>query len=72
MRAAVLSKQYCRRFKRSLHDAGQSGYNMAPVREVLLGARNRFHDLLSTNLEQLTAKAVADDDLQHVSSYAAR
>lgn len=46
---------------------GQSGYNMAPVREVLLDARTRFHDLLSTDLEQLVAKAVAEDDLQHVS-----
>ena len=40
---------------------------MAPVREVLLDARTRFHDLLSADLEQLFAKAVADDDLQHVS-----
>lgn len=40
---------------------------MAPVREVLLDARTRFHDLLSTDLEQLVAKAVAEDDLQHVS-----
>ena len=48
---------------------GQNGYNMAPVKEVLLSARTRFHDLLSTNLEQLTAKAVADDSLQQVSSW---
>ncbi|KAL3133292.1 hypothetical protein ABBQ38_007172 [Trebouxia sp. C0009 RCD-2024] len=45
---------------------GQSGYNMAPVREVLLAARNRYHDLLSTDLEQLAAKAVTEDNLQHV------
>lgn len=52
----------------SLCSAGQSGYNMAPVREVLLAARARYHDLLSADLELLAAKAVADDDLQHVSS----
>lgn len=50
--------------------AGQSGYNMAPVREVLLAARNRYHDLLSTDLEQLAAKAVTEDNLQHVSGFA--
>jgi len=43
---------------------------MAPVREVLLAARSRYHDLLSTDLEQLAAKAVAEDDLQHVSGFA--
>ena len=42
---------------------------MMPFREVLLTARSRFHDLLSTNLEQLTAKAVADDNLQQVGSW---
>ena len=45
---------------------------MAPVREVLLDARTRFHDLLSTDLEQLVAKAVAEDDLQHVSGCSTR
>ena len=40
---------------------------MAPIREVLLDARARFHDLLSTDMEPLVAKAVADDDLQPVS-----
>ena len=43
---------------------------MASVREVLLAARDRYHDLLSVDLEQLAAKAVAEDDLQHVSGLA--
>lgn len=43
---------------------------MAPVREVLLAARDRYHDLLSADLEQLAAQAVAEDDLRHVSGFA--
>lgn len=48
--------------------AGQSGYNMAPIKEVLLTARSRFHDLLIPADVQLASKAIAEDDLQQVRS----
>ncbi len=39
---------------------------MTPVKEVLLTARNKFHDLQSATLVHLAAKAVGEDDLQRV------
>ena len=47
--------------------AGQRGYSMTPVKDVLLAARIKFHDLLSSSLVQMAAKAVTEDDIQHVS-----
>ncbi len=46
--------------------AGQCGYSMAPIKEVLLAARNKFHDVLSGTMTQVAATAVKEDDLHRV------
>ncbi len=46
--------------------AGQCGYSMAPIKEVLLAARNKFHDVLSGTMTQAAARAVNEDDLHRV------
>ena len=47
--------------------AGQSGYNMGSIKEVLLTARSRFHDLLIPAAVQLATRAIAEDDYQQAS-----
>ena len=46
--------------------AGQCGYSMAPIKEVLLAARNKYHDVLSGTMTQAAARAVNEDDLHRV------
>lgn len=46
--------------------AGQCGYSMAPIKEVLLAARNKFHDVLSGTMTEVAARAVNEDDLHRV------
>ncbi len=54
-------------FSTTLSDyAGQCGYSMAPIKEVLLAARNKFHDVLSGTMTQVAARAVNEDDLHQV------
>ncbi len=50
--------------------AGQCGYSMAPIKEVLLAARNKFHDVLSGTMTQAAARAVNEDDLHRVRTFA--
>ncbi|KAA6419827.1 MAG: putative exocyst complex component 6-like [Trebouxia sp. A1-2] len=45
---------------------GQCGYSMAPIKEVLLAARNKFHDVLGGTMTQVAARAVNEDDLHRV------
>ena len=46
---------------------GQCGYNMTPIKDVLLATRTKYHDLLSSSIADSAAKLVLDDDMQHVS-----
>ncbi len=39
---------------------------MAPIKEVLLAARNKFHDVLSGTMTEVAARAVNEDDLHRV------
>ena len=52
--------------------AGQCGYSMAPIKEVLLAARNKFHDVLSGTMTQVAARAVNEDDLHRVRTFSKR
>ena len=40
---------------------------MGPIKEVLLTARSRFHDLLIPAAVQLATRAIAEDDYQQAS-----
>ena len=40
---------------------------MAPIKEVLLSTRTRFHDLLAPAAVQLATRAIAEDDYQQAS-----
>ena len=48
-------------------DSGQCGYDVGPIKALLLAARSKFHDLLSSSLVQLATSAVTQDDMHPVS-----